>query len=1262
MRAACSRGQIVLFAVLAVLGCLAAAAGSAFASKGVVGVFGSSGSGDGQFANASATALNLTTGEVYVVDQFQHRVERFDAAGGFLGAFGWGVADGNAAAETCSSGCQVGLQGSGDGQFDTPQGVAVDQSDGSVYVVDGNNNRVEKFNASGTYISQFGSAGSAEGQFSGPQGIAVDPGDGSVYVADAGNNRVEKFDNTGTFVRTFGFGVADGNSAFETCTSSCQPGLAVGDGGGLNFPTRVAVDSTGQVYVLDSGNGRIERYTATGAFDQVFDPTDVNGGTSPLEIAVGPGNDHLYVAQAAPDFSEQRVFEIDASGTLIDIHGAGAGVFNASGLALNAGSQKIYLADGFAARVLILDDVTLPDVTIDPASDVTSTSASLSGTVNPNGNPDVGWHFEISTDDASWNPTADDQDPGSGTSPVPVSQNLTGLIPNTTYFVRLVAKRALNAPAISNEIQFTTIALAPDVVTEPADDLAPTHATFKGTLNAHHSPTAYFFEYGTTTSYGQRAPATDADGGAETFITAAIQRVNGLSPGTTYHYRLVATNQSTTVRGQDQTFTTPTPPPDSTTREGIPGAGFLPDDRGWELVSPPDKNGSDILADTGRTRAAADGNAASFASLGAFGDAQGGAVAVEYMALRDGRLGTPGWSTHAITPKQDTLAYQWAVAGFRGHYEGEFSPDLSRGVLRTSSPVTNDPAVAKVGNLYRRTDLRTPGVGSYDLLTACPACGSTPLTPIPPGTNQAGQPWTAGASADFGHVVFESAFKLTPDATANGTRNSKVNLYEWDHGVVRLVGILPDGTPAPASQAGPGAGNTIYMPRVISADGSRIFFTVYSGGQGTSGRLYMRVNHSSTVQINATERTDCADQDPCSGELEPDPSGPQPARFWNVGADGSRAFFTSSERLTDDAQGGGANLYMYDTTAAAGHHLRFLVGGVQGVIGISDDGHYAYLVATDQAVEGQPFTGHPGLFLWHDGHLSYIGALADAAKDMGLNLPSGWGFLSRTAARVTPDGRHLLFTSGTGTDLAGYDHGNCGDTDNPRGCEELYLYSADAHRLSCASCNPSGTPGIADAVDNLRVNVSAAGTTWHVNRAVSADGRHVFFSTAEALDRHDSNGRQDVYEYDAATGTMRLISSGEDSSDSYFMDASASGDDVFFLTRQQLVGWDNDQNYDLYDARVGGGLPDPSKPSAECSGDVCRGALSGTPGLALPGSTQPTGSGNLKRTAKRKPVRCKRGFMRKKVKSRKVKGKGKVRCVKKRHTRRTSRHARRRNK
>jgi DNA-binding beta-propeller fold protein YncE len=1224
----------VLVLVCALVMMVAITVGSARASKGVVGVFGSSGSGAGQFANAAGTAVNTSTGDVYVVDQFDNRVERFDKAGVFISMFGWGVTDGNPEAEVCTASCLVGLEGSGAGQFSAAPGIAIDQATQQLYVVDANNNRVERFDAEGHFLSAFGwgvadgkeelqsctttclagLAGSGAGQLSGPQGIAVDPTDQSVYVADTNNFRVVKFDKTGAFSNTFGFGVTDGVETFELCSSSCQAGRPGGGEGQLSTPSGVAVDSTGRVYVLDFGN-RIERYTSAEAFDQTFDPTDV---FVPIQIATGPGNDDLYVAQWTPEFNEQHVVEIDSAGSLVDTHGVGAGATEASGLALNAANQRIYFANGFSAHVFVMDDVTAPTVTIDAPTGVTTTEASVAGTVNPQGNTGIGWHFEIAPEGGGFSPIAGDQDPGSGTSPVPVSQAITGLVPNTTYSVRLAATRAFNPSTYSSVVQFTTPAVLPTVVTRPANDLAPEHATFYGTIVPNHAETTYFFEYGMTTAYGARVPATDLSAGAGTRLVGAIQRVQGLAPGTNYHFRIVAINAAGTVHGEDQTFTTLTPPPASEARAGIPGAGFLPDERGWELVSPAEKDGNDIVADTGRTRASVDGNAAAFESLGAFADAHGAGVAVEYMSIRDGRPGTGGWSTHAITPVQGPTAAHWGGSGFDPEYEGEMSPDLSSGVFRTSSPVTADPMVENVGNLYERGDLRSPGAGSYNLVTACPVCES-PLTALFTGAVSNQLPRIGGASADFQHVLFESPQRLTSDATATGTPFSPINLYEWDHGTVRLAGILPNGTAAPESVAGPGAVGRVYMPRTISADGSRVFFTVPAGFLEQAGALYERIDHATTIQLNASERTDCADHDPCSGTPEPDPSGSAPGRFWGASADGSRAFFTSPEMLSDDAQPAHVHLYMYDAAAPAGHHLSSLISDtdLRGVIGSSDDGHYVYALADGQPVTGQPEFGGPGIFLWHDGLVSYVGEMADPGKDSPVDLPLNWGYPTRYGARVTPDGRHLLFTSGTSDGLAGYDHGHCAGG----GCEELYLYSATAQSLRCVSCNPTGAPGTSDAVDNIRERTSGSNTTWHLNHPVSDDGREVFFTTAEALVPGDTNGKDDVYEYDVPSGTVHLISSGHDPSDSYFMEASASGNDVFFLTHQQLVGWDHDQNYDLYDARVGGGMPEPSEAPQACGGDACRGPLAQVPGAATPGSAAFTGVGNLSAPAAPLPLK-----------------------------------------
>jgi hypothetical protein len=693
---------------------------------------------------------------------------------------------------------------------------------------------------------------------------------------------------------------------------------------------------------------------------------------------------------------------------------------------------------------------------------------------------------------------------------------------------------------------------------------------------------------------------------------------------------------------------------------GIAAAVTLPNGRAYELVSPPAKNGGEVIVDPGRTRVAADGDAISFASLEGFGDVRGTGIATEYMSVRDGAAETNGWATHAITPSQNPFTLPAAFQAAEPEYFGDFSSDLSSGVFRAWSLLAPAPNVQRVENVYVRNDLRTPGPGSYELASdsVAPVGSATePLANLVP-------PRVVGASRDFGHVLFESAYPLTTDATAT-SQPKRFNLYDWDHGTLHLAGILPDGSSAPWSVAGQGGSNGHYTQRTISGDGSRVFFTVGTGPGSNRGSLYMRVNDATTAQINASERTV--------------PESAQGALFGAASEDGRRAFFVTQENLTDDAAGGDNKLYMYDASKpdTDPHNLTLLsvdhetsdIGNVQGVIGASDDGRHVYFIAAGQLVAGQPIlNGGFGIYAWHDdgtpnGAIEYVGELADTS-DSSFDLPSTYS-LNPQRARVSPDGRRMLFMSHTGEGLLSahggtdYDHGNtCGIT-HDQACEEIYVYDADTQQLRCASCNPTGTPATADADDTVRVKgVGGSETTPHLNNPLSDDGRHVFFTTGEALVPQDTNGKLDAYEYDTSDGSVHLLSTGTDPSDSYFVDASSSGDDAFIATRARLVGWDTDQSYDIYDVRVHGGVPDPAPPAQGCAGEGCRGPLGLAPIPVLPGSSAITGDGNVKSTAHRskpkpKPVKCRRGFVRKRVH-------GKVRCVKKPAARKPARAAHRR--
>jgi hypothetical protein len=461
-------------------------------------------------------------------------------------------------------------------------------------------------------------------------------------------------------------------------------------------------------------------------------------------------------------------------------------------------------------------------------------------------------------------------------------------------------------------------------------------------------------------------------------------------------------------------------------------------------------------------------------------------------------------------------------------------------------------------------------------------------------------------------------------------------LYESEDGTLRLAGILPDGTPADASIAATGVLALSLAPHTISdgSDGhSRVFFTVPTD-DGTNantfaqaGNLYMRVDHAQTVQLNASER---ASADSFA-----------PAQYLDASSDGRRVFFMTQQALTDDAPGNGARaIYMYDASKpdSASDNLTLISppGFAEGLIGASDDGHYAYMV-----VEGALGLK---IFVWHDGQIKPIGP-APISLPLSEMYTDGVSNQTLRQARVTPDGRHLVFVSDHGAALGGNPDGICTEYANDS-CRVLYVYSADTDQLACVSCDPGGAApkynasvvaafGIGGG-DGAFLTNGGARVTSHQSRAISADGRFVFFSTAEALAPRDTNGVTDAYEYDTETAKVSLLSSGTSKFGSWFVETGEAGRDAFIVTREALVDSDIDQAYDIYDVRAGGGFPEPSpKQPAPCSGETCQGAQSASPGAAPVGSGL-EGAGNPKR-----PRRCPEGRRRAVTRS------GKSRCAKK---------------
>jgi hypothetical protein len=912
-----------------------------------------------------------------------------------------------------------------------------------------------------------------------------------------------------------------------------------------------------------------------------------------------------------------------------------------------AGRRQILAGEAFETLV-----VDAPLVTLDPAGSVTDTSAHFSGTVEITANPDDAFTASCAFEylsDAEWNeagesfsgakslPCTPPTVSGSDTpQPVDVEADVSGLQPSVLYHLRLVATNA--AAATTAEDTFTTVAVKPTLGAFAAGPVQADRASLNGWVNPHNSPTTYWFEWGTSDCSAnpcQSLPTgQDADAGEGPFNTYVSQQLENLDPESTYHFRLIAENEAGTTEGPDGEFTTATAPAPCA-NAGALGAARLPDCRAWEMVSPPQKIGADVNANSDRIHVAADANAVTFSATGAFDAAHGTSIDTEYLATRTLQPDSNGWESRSITPLSGSLNFfATRFTSFPG-YVNAFTPDLSEGVFQSWRPLTDAPNVAEASNLYRISGLAA-GEPSPSLLTDS-------LLPAPdlPSFQKLlhFEPWFVGASTDLSHVVFLSKLPLTsgpgsPDGEYPYDQgNPQVRLFDNAEGQVRLVGRIPQGSEtecddasgsdkcevAEASMAGLRSTSSVpaYADRMVSADGSRILFEA-----PLNGNAYLREDGLRTYQLNASEKA------------VPDPS-PQPAAIWEASRDGSRAFFITGEQLLDEDKDTAPDLYMYDVLEPAGSRLTLISassvsdGNVGAVIGASDDGRYVYFVSSGQAVPGEPPPADlPGLYLWHDGDLSYVGGFTDTNR-VALNTPrTGRAEGVQKTSRISPDGRHLLFTDlgdqgwkGRGG-FPGYEH---------EGIRELYLYSADSGRLLCASCDPSGEAPTGSAWIGHKQSPTTAPTSG-LSHALSDDGRFVFFSTSDSLVEEDTNGVMDAYRYDARERSVALISSGTDDENSFFLGASDDGRDAFFTTRERLSARDVDGAYDLYDARIGGGVPEPRAVPAPCEGESCRSATPPAPPPAPTGSASLIGAGN--------PKSCRRG-------SRRIRRNQQLRCVKK---------------
>ncbi|HKO37918.1 MAG TPA: hypothetical protein VJU14_06085 [Solirubrobacterales bacterium] len=787
-------------------------------------------------------------------------------------------------------------------------------------------------------------------------------------------------------------------------------------------------------------------------------------------------------------------------------------------------------------------------------------------------------------------------------------------------------------------------------VTKLTSESARLHAFVDPNLKS----TSYRFEYGpedcsVTTCIS--VPVGGANIGEGEDPVAVSHLVTGLEPNSLYHYRIVAENELGS--GEEAgTFST----------MSIPGPGFqLSDGRVWEMVSPPNK-GSAVLNVAGYlVQAAANGDGIVYSSRGSVEDHPEGNRSLEPSFVH-ARRGTGGWSSKDLSPPSSRMVPSAELVGeFR-----LFRSDLARALLEPADGSQLSPEATE----------RTPYLwedGEPPLYVPLVTAAN-----VPPGTEFGGNPFGSqgavvhmGANDDFTAMVLKSAVPLSEEVPAPVEGAPAPVLYYWQAGELKPLSVLPadEGGDVVSTQL---LGSGIQMlQHAISHDGSRIF---WSGGGLVPDSLYMR-----DTAAEESVRLDVA-QPPALG------TGPAEPVFQGANPDGTVVIFKESRQLTQDASPTGSDFYRCEilTVDPSGGcaTLTNLTGATETdsesaevlglVSGMSDDGETVYFVARgilDAAANtfgDAAEAGKPNLYVSRGGEVRFIATLAEADRP-------NWGGVDALAddrsSAASPSGRYLAFMSQKS--LAR--HPNL-DSETGDPVQQVFVYDSQTDRIDCASCHPLGAaptgevPTVTGFLGNLdpqrqwlgrRISavlpqpvgtlVPSVTPAPYRPRVVLDNGR-VFFNSRTSLVVGDSNSQWDVYQFEpigtgsctalsagravirSGGGCISLLSSGTGVKEALFFDASASGDDVFFLTPAQLSVRDKDQELDVYDARVGG-TEDALKPAWECSGEACRPATPAPPAAAPPSSSF-SGAGNVK------AKKCPKG-------KRKVRRGGKTRCVRK---------------
>ena len=1024
----------------------------------------------------------------------------------------------------------------------------------------------------------------------------------------------------------------------------------------------IAVGPHGEIYLAGGAipSDAVQEYAPSGVLIRTFSGAETPGiglshnhggfGGEISAVAVDPtSGDVLVSAHAEGHSNEGAIDEFDSSGHFlgqITETSPGQRLHNPEALALDSHGQLYVLDDTYGsgtAIIVLAAGVYLPDVSLAEATQRTPSAATLNGTVNPQSNLDpeepplTECRFEYVTEaafkatgfsdlssggEAGCTPSA--ATIGIGEETVPVHASIGGLSPGTTYRYRLAAaiggaKGGLNhTPSAA----FTAPA-PPSVEATFADNISSSFADLHATVDPLGAPTSYRFQYAPESDFqGEscewvcsnviQTPAGQLGEGGPTGSApeAVLAHLGGLSPATSYRFRLLAESECEALEhpghlclteGEAESFATLAPP-----------ATGLPDNRAYELLTPPVKPGDSDMFAFPETNL-------EYFNIDVGVPAESGDAFLLQTPAAFGPFPFAGQSAYAF--HRDPARGEWTYTsladpalGPQSYLGGVFDPATLSRVAFTNGV----GSVASQAGSTLTSLLGEPG-GPYSTLHA-----DSPIHGF--GAEADAGTHVVGASHDLSHVVLESQHhELCPGAEAQ-VATSHV-LCEAVGGELKLLNANDEGKLLNTCGAvlGGYGGTEAHgsAHNAVSADGSRVFFTSPDPTIGNCGagdpQLYLR-SGGETVEVSAPEE----------GAESPAAARKYPTAYVGAAADGSRVFFLSEAWLTQNhPEAHDPELYSYDAETATLNRISAGEAGapaatagaqLHSVPAVSAQGNAVYFTAFGAlagAAKALPPTNvgrieeAPVNLYRYDAEtattafvatvdtVDYFGntschtTLGD--KEVALCVNASW--------YTTPDGRYLAFSSQR--ELTGYDtKGPCPQHNAGGGngyCQEIYRYHYEPSTPSqgsilCASCDPSGAPPVSNAeFARSDPNEDSSGPV----SAVSDVGTYVFFDTADPLVPSDTNHTLDVYEWEAdgagscraEAGCVSLISSGTDSAPSFLLGATPDGKNVFFGTHARLLPQDADTLGDIYDARVCEAqspcLGVPASPTPQCEADSC---------------------------------------------------------------------------